>query len=362
MEARLKEIYETPSDPGSLGGVNRLLQSAKEKGLKVSKGTVNKYLQSNRSYTLHKPIHRHFSRNPTIVGGIDRQWQADLVDMQSLSRSNRGVKFILTVIDCFSKFAWAAPLLNKTGPEIVKAFEQIFDRSGRTPAKLQTDKGKEFMNKNFLSFLAERGVTHFTTQNETKAAIAERFNRTLKNKMWTYFTNNGTKHYLDVLQDLISSYNRSTHRSIRMRPADVRKEHEQTIFQTLYAKRLAKTSSPKRDLTKGPYVRISKVKKAFEKGFMPNWSDEIFQVVDTIEQPHKSLTTLRDLGAPSEVVSGRFYPEEIQHVTFDPDSPQPIEKIVRSRNRNGIKESLVKWLNYPSSSNSWVRDEDIKDI
>ena len=86
-----------------------------------------------------------------IVNGMDEQWQADLVDMQSFARDNKGIKFLLTVIDVLSKRAWAVPLKNKTGAEIIKAFEKIF-KEGRTPEKLQTDAGSEFMNRQFQTF------------------------------------------------------------------------------------------------------------------------------------------------------------------------------------------------------------------
>ena len=109
----LDKIYYNVGEPGSYGGVKRLLDTAKAKGLKVTEKTIKKYLTGQASYSLHKPARKHFTRNPTVVGGIDQQWQADLADMQAIAKDNNGVHYILTVIDIFSKFAWAIPVKNK---------------------------------------------------------------------------------------------------------------------------------------------------------------------------------------------------------------------------------------------------------
>jgi hypothetical protein len=134
---------------------------------------------------LHKQIRRRFKRRPTITGGIDQQFQADLIDMKALRKDNNGVSYLVTCIDVFSKYAWAIPIKTKTRKALVVS--KIF--ATRKPINFQTDKGCKFVNKTFLKFLKEEGVHFFTTENEdVKASIVERFNRTLKEKMWRYFT------------------------------------------------------------------------------------------------------------------------------------------------------------------------------
>ena len=140
------------------------------------------------------------------------------MDLQSLSRWNRGYKYLLTCIDILSKYAWVVPLKTKTGPELVKAFTKIFQQ-GCKPDKLQTDAGTEFKNKTFQTFLKQHHVHHFVTYNETKAQVVERFNRTLKQIMWRMFTSSSSYHYLDRLNDLVSdNYNQTFHRSIKQNP------------------------------------------------------------------------------------------------------------------------------------------------
>ena len=140
----LGDLYYSPNQPAAFGGAGKLVQAAKKYGIK--KATVLKWLQAQGSYSIHKPIVRKFKENRVIVNGKDEQWQADLVDVQRLSKSNNGYKYILTCIDVLSKYAWAIPLKNKTGTSLVNAFKQIF-KDNRKPEKLQADKGTEFTSR-----------------------------------------------------------------------------------------------------------------------------------------------------------------------------------------------------------------------
>ena len=185
IQQAIKKVYLDPKQPGSFGGVEALYKSCKEKGLSVTRKQVLQVLKQLEVYTLHKPRRIHYSRNPTVVGGIDQQWQADLADMQHVSRQNSGYNWILTVVDCFSKYAWAIPVKKKDAKSMLVGFDQLFDLAKpRKPIRLQTDKGKEFLNKDVQNKLAKFGVKHFVTENDTKASMVERFNRTLKTKMF----------------------------------------------------------------------------------------------------------------------------------------------------------------------------------
>ena len=138
-------------DPGSLGGVERLLRRARQLHVPgVTRKTVQKYLRSKQAFTLHKPARRRFIRNHTYVAGIDAQRQADLADMQGIGKQNGGMRYLLTVIDIFSKFAWAIPVHFKDAKAITATFGQMLTTANpRHPRSLQTDKCKEFFNSNF---------------------------------------------------------------------------------------------------------------------------------------------------------------------------------------------------------------------
>ena len=283
-----------------------------------------------------------------IVSGKDHQFQADLIDLSSLSRFNKGYKYWLTCIDVLSKYGWAIPLKTKTGREITDAFAKIL-KSGRKPKKLQTDKGTEFLNHIFQNYLKKQGIHFFTTHSETKCGAVERFNRTLKSKLYKYFTYKNTHQYLDILPDLLKSYNQSFHRSIRMKPVEVTEKNEDAVWHTLYGKSI---SAPTRFLFHvGDQVRISKTKKTFDKGYKANWSIEIFTVAERVPR-NPPVYRLKD--QQGEMIEGVFYEPELQKVEKEDDVYQ-IEKILKRRKLKGrVAEVFVKWRGYPDKFNSWI--------
>jgi len=353
----LHEIYTSPENAGAYGGIERLYRVAsKDARLNgLSRDEVKAYLSGEYTYTMHRPARKHFARNPTYVKGIDSQWQADLADLHSISADNDGVKYLLTVIDVFSKYAWAIPVKEKSSQAMVKAFEQLFTQTNpRIPIKLHTDKGSEFLNKQVQAVFRKYGVQHFCSDSDMKAAVAERFNRTLKTLMWRYFTDKQTKRYIDILPDLLHSYNQSFHRSIRMRPVDVRKENEVQVWRNLYRDG-GKLSEVKDQMIPAQLVRISKVKGDFEKGYVPNWTGEHFTVSGKVDLP-KTLYKLQDKSG--EEIQGSWYREEIQPIS---KNKFIIEKIVRTRKRpDGQREVLVKWKNWSPKFNTWILEAEAK--
>ena len=202
MERRRSKLHRHYYDPkrvGSYGGVAALRRVV------PAERDVERWLSTQDAYTLHKPVRRHFKRRCVVVGGPNQQWQADLVDMSRLKTANDGTTFLLTVIDVFSKRAWCIPLKSKSAASLVAAFRRLLnDVNNNRPTTLQTDKGSEFLNRPLQRLLKEYGVHHFATHNEeTKASVVERFNRSLKTRMWRYFTKKQTIRYVDALQDFV---------------------------------------------------------------------------------------------------------------------------------------------------------------
>ena len=350
----LDKLYYFPRGPGSYGGVQRLLKVAKAEGLKVTENIIKNYLSRQSTYTLHKPARKNFKRNPTVVGGIDNQWQADLADMKSLSRANKGIKYLLTVIDIFSKFALAIPVKSKSGPEILKAFQRLLRiAKPRKPVKLQTDAGKEFLNKHLQEFFKSKGILHFCSHSDKKAAVVERFNRTLKTRIWSYFTAQQTNKYIVKLEDFVNSYNHSFHRSIGMEPSKVCAKDEDKIWLKLYGSKTVNTPLKRKRPLDGKKVRISKVKDLFHKGYLPNWSEEDFLVKSEIRKG-KPVYKLQDkLG---EDIKGEFYSEEVQPIE---QNQYRIEKILQKRKgKSGKIEYFIKWKGWPSKFNSWITEKD----
>jgi len=207
--------YRDPLKPGSLGGLTRFAEANK-----ISSRRAREVLQRDLGYTLHKPRRRRFPTVPVMVFGIDEQWTADLIEVTNIAKYNRGYRYLLTVVDVFSKHAWVQPVKSKTGKAVTEAMAKIL-KGGRTPTNLQTDDGKEFYNKTFQALMKQKGIHHFSTSGDTKASVVERFNRTLKQRLYRYFTIQNTLNFVPVLKDLVRGYNRSYHRSIKRAPDQV---------------------------------------------------------------------------------------------------------------------------------------------
>jgi hypothetical protein len=346
----LETIYYDEKHPDSYSTAKKLYKAAKLVNPSITLPYVQNWLSGELTYTLHKPIRRHFKRNPIVVETVDEQWEADLVDMQAFSRQNSGYKYIVTVIDTLSKYAWARPLKSKTSKSVIDAFKIIFEDE-RVPAYIRTDQGREFNNAVFKRFLDSRDIKYFTSKNkDIKCAIVERFNRTLKARMFKYFTAKGTRRYIDVLQDLVSAYNSSYHSTIKTAPVNA--VNSEQLFKTVY-----KVNSPRdllmnnkqEKLKENDLVRKAYEKTLFDKSYYPNWTDQTFRI--------KSIT--KGVNKPYYVINDkRYYPEQIQKIKDN--QVYRVEKIIKRKfDVNGRLMYFVKWLNYPTSFNSWIYAVDV---
>ena len=270
-------------------------QKSEGKGLANNKENIQ--LANER----HKPIIKKFNKRKVYSSFKDNIWGVDLTDMQLLSKFNKGFRFLLCVIDIFSKYAWVIPLKDKKGISIVNAFQIILKESNRKPNKILVDKGSKFYNSSFKKWLKDNDIVMYSTNNEGKSVIAERFIRTLKNKIYKYMTSISKNVYIDKLDDILKKYNNTHHTSIKMKPVDV-KDNTYIGFKK-------EVNDKNHKFRVGSHVRISKYKNIFAKGYMPNWSEEIF-----IIKKNKSTVpwtyVLNDLNG--EEIIGTFYENELQ--------------------------------------------------
>ena len=330
-------VYGTARSPGSFGSVQNLQRYSR-----ASNRAAKEFLAKQDAYTLHKPRRIRFPRRKTYSKGIADLYQADLVDLSTLAPFNDGIRYLLTCIDVFTKRAWAVPIRRKFGRDVAEAFEKILEEEKCN--MLQTDKGSEFLNSTFQSMLKRHNVKFYTSENEDlKAAVVERFNRTLKTKMFRYFTHVNTKRYVDVLDDLLHSYNNTFHRSIGMTPSEVNVDNEDLVRTRLYPFK-AKTQRWKYDV--GDRVRMAIQRRPFRKGYLGEWTEEIFEIANRL--PTAPVTyELRDLAG--ERIKGKFYEQEIQKVLKFDDERFDVERILKTRKRNGKIQYLVSW-----KFDSWV--------
>jgi hypothetical protein len=271
-------------------------------------------LTSELANELHKPVIKKFTKRRVMVNKIDEIWTADLVDMSNYSKENKGYKYLLTVLDVFSKYGWIVPMKNKKGLTTAEAFKLIL-KEGRQPEKLWVDKGTEFYNPHVKSLFKNI----YSTENEEKSSVIERWNRTMKEKMFKYFTANQTKKYITILPTLVNKYNNTYHNSIKMKPTEGSlKMNEDKVRDNLYGKDKKVKSVSKTKLVKTKFklqdrVRITKKKLFFEKGYTPKWTNEIF-VINEIHYTDPVTYKIKDLN--EEEIIGSFYDKELQRTKF----------------------------------------------
>lgn len=309
----LFKAYYDPNSTVAFSTCERLFDYVKKCGWHVPKSDVLNWLRKQKTYTLHKDRRIKFKRNHYNITNIDDLWEMDLIDMQKMSRSNMGFKYILAVIDTFSKYAWCIPIKRKTPDEIIRGFNVIFASTKRRPIKIQSDKGSEFVAKSVKAFFAQNDIDFFTTRDPaTKACICERFIRTIKGIIYKYFTHTSANRYIDILESLVFLYNNRFHSSIGRNPADVNANNILEVWEYMRDKReRTVTKSKITKLRVGDTVRIANPKITFDKGYKPKWSTEKFTVVKIHLREPVVYNIKDDSGC---IIDGNFYEQELQKV------------------------------------------------
>ena len=247
------------------------------------------------------------------------------------------------MIDVLSKYAWVEPSNSKSATALVEALERLWTRLGpRKPQKVQTDAGGESYNAKVQVFFKKQGMNHFSTNGDSHGSVVERWNRTLKTKMFRYFTAKNTLKYIDVLPALVKTYNHLFHRSIQEKPVNVTAENEHDIWYRLYGKEKGtKVKKPKCKV--GNKVRLNTKFRPFKKGYLPGWTEEVFLVQQIYTtQPVVTYKLTEWNGTP---IKGTFY-EDVQKVVLPNDALFRIDQMLK---RKG-KQVFVSWKGWPKST------------
>ena len=245
--------------------------------------------------------------------------------MQLINKHNKGIRYLLCAIDLFSKYDFVVPLKDKKGTTIVNAFQSILSNSRRKPNKIWVDQGSEFYNTHFKKWLKDNNIEMYSTHNEGKSVVAERFIRTLKNKIYKHITATSKNVYFDALNDTVDKYNNIYHKTTKMKPIDVGDDSFAEYNENSNEK------DPKFKIS--GHVRISKYKNIFAKGYAPNWSEETF-VVKKVKNTLPWTYSTSDLNGKQIV--GSFDEKELQKTN---QKEFRIEKVIK-RKRNKL---CVKW-------------------
>ena len=347
-------LYYNVESPIAYTSRANIFQAAKKQDSTITRSDVTKWFQKQLAPTIHRPIRKNFPRNRTIVKGVQEQYQCDLADVSNIKEFNDGYTFLLTCVDCFSRYAWVCPVKNKSGPVIAKALQSILDE--KECKRLQTDMGKEFLNRHVNKLLTSRGIELWISKNEVKATLVERFNQTLKNRMYKYFTASNTARYVESLPHMVDGYNHTVHRSTGFTPTEVDSSNSTLVRRRLYT---PSTHGERRRVYKfalGDHVRLSKKRGVFARGYTAGWTTEVFRIIGRRNDIGvRLLYEVEDL--TGEAIKGQFYSEELQRVEIPAD--HRIEKIIRTRkSSSGSKEHFVKWQGWGDKFNTWISAED----
>jgi transposase InsO family protein len=278
-------------------------------------------------------------------------WSADIVEMNSegTAKQNDDYKYILVVIDIYSRYAWTRALKNKTASETAKAFKSIISDSKHMPVALWVDQGKEFNNKDVKQVL--NNVKIYSTYGEGKAVYVERLNRTLKNMMYKIFTVKMNRKWLDILEPITKAYNNRIHSGTNEKPIDIYKKD------VIIPVEINDVNKDKPKFKVGDRVRISyKRRPTFDKAYLPNWTWEIF-IVNEVNKTNPYTYKLKD--HEGEIIKGNFYESELQ-ITKQKENFYLIESILDEKTIKKKKYSLVKWLGYDKPT--WEPTSEINEI
>ena len=287
LNKQLKELYENVKSIPSLGA------------------KITKFLRKNDLHSKHRQIVKNkFPRRRVIVRYPFELFMADLIEYTNSSYSNNRYKFVLLVIDCFTKMIYIAPMKRKTAEASALAFEQIFNKLDQFPVNIVTDDGLEFFNQKVQNLFLSLGVNHFsfTTKTKMKAMIAERAIRTIKTKIEKYLHLHKTRKWIDIIDQIVSNYNEIPHRTTGFAPVDVTAENAPEIYKKMYPNRKLRTFCR---LEIGDKVRKIIEKKDFTKGYKQNWSDEIYEIIDQRQSNLICWYKLKHLNG--EKLPGIFY-------------------------------------------------------
>lgn len=368
MHDYLQTMYNNVESAGSFQGVNKLYDSVQNDGVyKINVAQIENFLETSKTYTMNKPSKKVRKRVRVMVAGLDDQFDVDLASMDKYIyvRANDEYKFLLVVIDIFSRYLWVRPLKDKTALNVIAAFDDIFRKSGRLPRRIRSDRGSEFTAAETQNYFRRKGINQIFTANEMQANYAERVIKTLKSKINKYMVNVNSKRYIDVLQDLVKAYNNTWHYGIKLEPKNVTRENERRLWWQMYwpgetfneeKLRLNK----KRNLFKfeiGDFVRLSLRKQKFQREYNEKWTGEVFIVAKRFLR-EGSIDVYRVTDYEGEEVKGSFYRNELQRTKQRPDTLFIVDEILGER-ENG-EEIKVSYQSWPKKFDRWIEKDTLQ--
>ena len=355
----LERIYYDARSGGGYSTPGKLLQEVQRRGYykKVGRRRIEHFLNRLAPYSVFRPSRGHFPTPPVVVNGPLHQFDIDLVDVSRQQSANDGVRYLVTAIDVFSKYAIVVPVVSKNGSVVANAVSKIIDI--RLPRAICSDLGSEFRSGHFQKLLRDRNIHHFYAGGSGKCTIVERFHRTLKTRIARFEHHQNTERYIDALQDIVEGYNKSYHRTIKGRPIDVTEAEKDVVFFNSYAKKQPAKLVPFR-FEIGDNVRISAERHPFLREHFQRWSEELYTVTKRWRQRNINMYKVKDCS--EDEVIGSFYADELTKVEGANDSLYRIEKVLDEKMENGVRMIKVKFVGYPERCGKWIHKRDVRTV
>ncbi len=357
LEQRVARLFVTPGHPTAYSAPNRV---AKFHGITPAK--AREILEGVEGYTLHREFKQPKLYNPYYVRERRKQVQGDLIDIAQLARKNRGVRFLLLLIDIFTKRVWVYPLKDKTAASTSNALREWLTDIDVAPSVLMTDKGTEFTNRRVQDLLRSNNVQWQQALGTMKACMAERANKTLQILLYKYMSEKETETYIDALPALVDTYNERGHRTLEgMSPNEAdRPENEdrvRAIFQSRYTKIADQARSVKFAVDDLVRIKTDPKKITSEaRAYAQQFKGEYFKIVRINRTLPNPLYYLRSTDTGEDIIGG-FYASELQRVKGE---VYRIERVLRRQVRNGVRMMRVKWKYFRDPE--WIREADVVQV
>lgn len=351
------KAYRKPGHPAAFSGPGNI-----SKIFNISKKAATKVLEHIDSRTLHREYHRPPIYNPYYVFHRRELIQGDLIDMQKVSQSNDNIKFVLVLIDVFTKKVWLYPLHNKSAEETSARIREWLENLNTKPRILQSDLGTEFTNNKVQQILRSFNVEWQAATGTIKAAVVERVNRTLKTMIFTYLSDREKLRYIDVLHLIKRSYNNKPHRSLKgLTPNEADKIRNELLVRGIHMMRYAKIEEKRKldlPLELGNTVRIKTSASGVSSSrriYAEQFHGEYFRITRINRSMPIAMYYVQSLDSGEHIEDG-FYAQELQRVRGDIFK---VERVLKRRVRRGVPEILVKWQFFSSKHNEWIPEANI---
>lgn len=360
LRRRILRAYNKPGHPVAFSAPATVAEY-----FNVSLKVAKEALEHDDAYNLHREYKQPRVYNPYYSHSRREQVQADLIDVGKIAKDNDGCKFLLLLIDIFTKKIWVYPLKNKSGREMLSAMTRWVNGLRQTPSKLVTDRGLEFTNRPLQNLLREHNIEWFAAGGTMKAAIAERVNKTLQVLIYKYLTAKETTRYIDQLPAIVASYNKRPHRTLKgLSPKLADMPANEGLVQSIHHLRYEKIARHRKTVLPfnlGDLVRIkteAKKVSSSNRAYAEQFHGEYFRIVRINRTLPIAMYYLRSLDT-GELIQGGFYANELQRQRGD---VYKIERVIRRRTRRGVREVFVKWKYFSDQWNEWIPEADIVQV